>query len=309
MNDGMFVADQSHSLEAPVVICEIGCNHKGDMKTALEMIRVASQFCNVDVIKFQKRTNSELLSPEEYGKAHPNRINAFGDTYGAHREFLEFDLEQHRTLKESCEEWGAIYSTSVWDQTSAREIISLNPKLIKVPSAINTDERVLEILFSEYGGEVHISLGMTTRKEEDRIIELANHYNRLKDTTIYHCISGYPVPAEDLCLLELRRLITDYGNQIGHVGFSGHHTGISADIAALTLGAECFERHFTLDRTWKGTDHSASLEPDGLRRLCRDLKIVTKSLQPMSAEISEIENEQRNKLKKFSTITERKIEI
>ena len=99
---------------APKLIAEIGRNHMGDMEIAHEMIKVAAQFGKVDVIKFQKRTNRELLSPEEYRAPHPNPVNAFGSTYGEHREYLEFDLEQHRQLKSWCEEWGVEYSTSVW---------------------------------------------------------------------------------------------------------------------------------------------------------------------------------------------------
>ena len=100
-------------------------------------------------------------------------------------------------------------------------------------------------------------------------------------------------------LLELERLVESYKKKIHGIGFSGHHKGIAPDIAALAIGAEFFERHFTLDRTWKGTDHSASLEPDGLRKLCRDLKSVSKSLRYKPSEILEIEDIQRKKLKKF----------
>ncbi|NCO53649.1 MAG: N-acetylneuraminate synthase, partial [Deltaproteobacteria bacterium] len=113
----------------PKIIAEIGCNHMGQMDIAHEMIKVAAQFGKVDIIKFQKRTNRELLSPEEYHAPHPNPANSYGETYGEHREFLEFDLEQHRQLKLWCEEWGAEYSTSVWDLTAAKEIASLAPKM------------------------------------------------------------------------------------------------------------------------------------------------------------------------------------
>ena len=104
------------------VIAEIGCNHKGDMDTAKELIKVAKIFCNADVVKFQKRNNKELLTEEQYNAPHPNPINSYGDTYGAHREFLEFDLEQNRELKEFCEELGITFSTSTWDLTSAKEV-------------------------------------------------------------------------------------------------------------------------------------------------------------------------------------------
>jgi sialic acid synthase len=115
-------------MQTPKIIAEIGCNHKGDMQIAKEMITTAAIFCKVDVIKFQKRTPKELLSPAEYDAPHPNPENAYGKTYGEHREFLELDLDQHKQLKNWCEELGVTYSSSVWDLTSAKEIASLNPE-------------------------------------------------------------------------------------------------------------------------------------------------------------------------------------
>ena len=146
----------------PKIIAEIGCNHKGDINIAKDLIKMAVN-CNVDVVKFQKRNNKELLTYEQYNAPHPNPINSYGDTYGAHREFLEFDLDQHKYLKEYSENLGIVYSTSVWDTTSAKEIIKLNPILIKVPSACNNHFEMLEVLRDEYKGEVHISFGMTTK--------------------------------------------------------------------------------------------------------------------------------------------------
>lgn len=285
-------------MDLPAMICEIGCNHRGDMDTALEMIEQAAQFCKVDVVKFQKRSNRELLTHEEYSGAHPNPGNSYGETYGEHREFLEFDLEQHKNLKAACEEWGVIYSTSVWDVTSAKEIASLGPILIKVPSAINTDLNVMNCLFEEYEGEIHVSLGMTTHEERDKVVEMAVKKNREKDVVLYHCISGYPVDIDQLHLCEITELLKAFGDTVKGIGFSGHHKGIAADIAALALGAEYFERHFTMDRTWKGTDHAASLEPDGLRRLTRDLKAAKTALRHKPTEILDFEQVQRDKLKR-----------
>ena len=271
----------------------------GDFKTALEMIKIAATFCKVDVVKFQKRNNKELLSKVEYKKEHPVPENSYGKTYGEHREFLEFNISQHSELQKECLRLGVKYSTSVWDLTSAKEIVGIKPELIKIPSATNTNFRVLKYLCKEYPGKIHISLGMTKRREEEEIVKVFYDNQRLKDLVLYHCISSYPVENEMLYLLELKRLISNYGNKISGIGFSGHHKGISPDIAALTLGAEFFERHFTLDRTWKGTDHAASLEPDGLRKLSRDLKSVSNALKFKPSEILDIENIQRKKLKKF----------
>lgn len=290
-------------MNKPVIIAEIGCNHKGDMQIAHKMIKLLGTFkllnenSYIDIVKFQKRTNKELLTPEEYNAPHPNPINSYGNTYGEHREFLEFDLEQNRQLKKWCEEEGLIYSTSTWDLTAAKEIVSLNPKLIKVPSASNLNFEMLEYLRDNYSGEVHLSFGMTTHEEEQKIINFFKEKNRAKDMVIYSCTSGYPVPFEDICLKEIVRIKEMYGKDVKAIGFSGHHLGIAVDIAALALGATYFERHFTLDRTWKGTDHAASLEPQGLQKLARDIRQTAKALKFKEKEILDIEAVQRKKLK------------
>lgn len=283
----------------PKVIAEIGCNHKGDMAIAKELIMTAAMFCKADVAKFQKRCNRELLTPEEYNAPHPHPENSYGATYGLHREALEFTAEQHAQLKAWCEEFGIVYSTSVWDMTSAKEISALNPALIKIPSACNLKLDMLGWLCEHYAGEIHLSFGMTTHEEEERIVRFFEERGRAKDLIIYACTSGYPVPFEDICLLEITRIREAFENRVKAIGFSGHHLGFAADVAAMTLGARWIERHFTLDRTWKGTDHAASLEPDGMRRLCRDIRNVYKALRYKQEEILPIEAVQRKKLKRF----------
>ena len=274
-----------------------GCNHMGQMKVAHDLIETAAHFCKADAIKFQKRCPKELLTKEQYNAPHPNPTNSYGSTYGEHREFLEFTLEQHAQLKEWCEEAGIIYSTSVWDMTSAKGIASLNPVFIKIPSACNTHFEMLQWLCDNYKGEIQLSFGMTSHKEEEQIVGLFEANGRAKDLVLFSCTSGYPVPFCDVCLLEINRLRQAYGNRVKAIGFSGHHLGIAVDMAAYTLGASIIERHYTLDRTWKGTDHAASLEPDGIRKLVRDLNAVHDALTYKSSEILPIEQDQREKLK------------
>lgn len=286
-----------NTYKTPYVIAEIGCNHKGDIEIAKELIKVAKIFCDADAVKFQKRNNKELLTEEQYNTPHPNPANSYGDTYGAHREFLEFNLQQHKVLKDFCEDIGIDYSTSVWDVSSAKEIASLNPKFIKIPSACNNNTKMLKWLCENYQGELHISTGMTTKSEIDDLVNLFKAHNRNKDLVLYNCTSGYPVPFEDVCLLDINLLIEKYREDVKHIGFSGHHLGIAVDVAAYTLGANIIERHYTLDRTWKGTDHAASLEPMGLRKLSRDLRAVHKALHFKSQDILPIEQVQRDKLK------------
>ncbi|WP_406684190.1 N-acetylneuraminate synthase family protein [Seonamhaeicola sp. MEBiC1930] len=281
----------------PYVIAEIGCNHKGDLEIAKELIRVAKIFCNVDAVKFQKRNNKELLTEEQYNAPHPNPVNSYGDSYGAHREFLEFNIEQNKELMAYCNEIGITYSTSVWDLTSAKEMASLNPEFLKIPSACNNNFEMLEWLAKNYKGDIHVSTGMTYLNEIESIIELFEKFDRTKDLIVYNCVSGYPVPFEDVSLLEILNLKERYAHRVKEIGFSGHHLGIAIDVAAFTLGATVIERHYTLDRTWKGTDHSASLEPSGLRKLVRDLKATSKALTYKEREILDIEKVQREKLK------------
>ncbi len=281
----------------PFVIAEAGCNHMGQMEIAKDLIETAAHFCKADAIKFQKRCPKELLTPEQYNAPHPNPVNSYGDTYGAHREFLEFTVDQHAQLKQWCEEAGIIYSTSVWDMTSAKEIASLKPQFIKIPSACNTHFEMLQWLCDNYDGEIQLSFGMTSHEEEEEIVKLFEANGRAKDLVLFNCTSGYPVPFKDVCLLEITRMREAYESRVKAIGFSGHHLGIAVDTAAYTLGASIIERHYTLDRTWKGTDHAASLEPDGIRKLVRNLNAVHEALTYKTAEILPIEQVQRDKLK------------
>jgi len=281
----------------PFVIAEAGCNHMGQMAIAKDLIETAAHFCKADAIKFQKRCPKELFTSEQYNAPHPNPVNSYGKTYGEHREFLEFTVDQHAQLKRWCEDAGIIYSTSVWDLTSAKEIASLHPQFVKIPSACNTHFEMLQWLCDNYEGEIQLSFGMTTKEEEERVVHLFEKNGRAKDLILYNCTSGYPVPFRDVCLLEITRMKEQYERRVKAIGFSGHHLGIAVDVAAYMLGAKYIERHYTLDRTWKGTDHAASLEPDGIRKLVRNLHAVHDALTFKSEEILPIELIQRDKLK------------
>lgn len=282
------------------IIAEIGCNHKGQLDIAKTMIEVAKS-CGADVAKFQKRNNKELFTKEEYERPHLDQANSYGRSYGEHRERLEFSIEQHKQLKIHCENLGIVYSTSVWDIDSAREITELNPWHIKVPSAINLDFEMQQFLCTNFKGKIHLSVGMTSSAELGKILKFYQTQNRVNDLVVYSCTSGYPIQMEEICLLEICKLEEILTNTTAEIGFSGHHLGIAPDIAAVTLGAKWIERHFTLDRTWKGTDHAASLEPDGLKKLCRDVENVQKALRFKHSEILPVEEVQRKKLKKFKS--------
>lgn len=281
----------------PKLVAEIGCNHKGEFEIAKDMIETAKRFCDADVVKFQKRTPKELLTEEEYNNPPPVPRNSYGESYGKHREYLEFDIEQHRELKEFCENLGITYSTSVWDMTSTKEVVDLNPEMIKIPSANSTYWELLQYLCDNYEGDIHLSTGMTSRNEVEKIVDFFINNERNEDLIIYHCTSGYPVPFEDTKMLEVANLYSEYKDKVKSIGFSGHHKGIAIDVAAYTLGAEWVERHYTLDRTWKGTDHAASLEPNGVRKLKRNLLATYESLNFRPEGLLEIEKPQAKKLR------------
>ena len=287
----------NYDYQIPKVVAEIGCNHMGDFKIAKDLIVLAKE-CGADVAKFQTRDNKLLLTDKQYNNPHPVQENSYGKTYGAHREFLEFSRDQHYELKNFCENIGIQYSTSVWEINSAKMISELEPSFIKVPSACNNNFEMLKVLRDEYKGEVQISFGMTTKAETEEVIKFFEVNNNAKDRLIiYSCTSGYPVPFKDVSLLEINNLYEKYDQRVKGIGFSGHHLGIAIDCAAYTLGARWIERHFTEDRTWKGTDHAASLEPDGLRKLVRNLNACYMALTYKDSEILDIEKIQRDKLK------------
>jgi|TARA_B110000483_G_scaffold237402_1_gene312109 N-acetylneuraminate synthase len=282
----------------PIVIAEIGCNHKGDLNLAKKLIKSAAQ-CGADYAKFQKRDNRYLLK-DDYFKPHPNPMNSYGSNYGEHREFLEFNIKQHKILFLECLKNKIKYSVSVWEKKSAEDIVKSKLKLdyVKVPSACNLDFELLEYLALKFKKKIHLSLGMTTAEETNKIYNFFKKHKREKDLIFYSCTSSYPSEFKDICLLEISKLKKKYGNKVDKISFSGHHKGIAVDVAAYTLGAVFIERHFTLDRTWKGTDHAASLEPDGLNKLVRDLGTIHLALK-FKNKILGAEKYQRKKLKRF----------
>jgi N-acetylneuraminate synthase len=250
-----------------------------------------SKICGADYVKFQKRNPIKAVPEHMHNQPHPCPMHSFGETYLGHRQNLEFTVKQHRELKTYCNEIGIGYSSSVWDEDSARDIISLNPDFIKIPSAMNENYVLLDMVFNNYQGDVHISLGMISRKEKLNLYDYLE--DKKKRIVVFHATSGYPVKFKELYLMEIVKL----KERFDRVGYSGHNMGIAVDICAYTLGAEWIERHFTLDRTAKGTDNAASLEPVGLQKVCRDLKACYESLNYKNIDFTEDENDNSGKLK------------
>ena len=272
------------------VIAEIGCTHIGSIERAKDLAKLA-KICGADVIKTQKRNPKESTNKKLWDKPHPNEMYSYGKTYLEHRENIELPIEDHYKLKEYCEEIGIEYSTSVWDMTSAKEIVALNPKFIKIPSACNNNKELLDYLFDNYKGEIHISTGMLDKKERELLYtELLPYNNRI---VIYLCTSGYPISFSETYLLEIKELTNIFSN----VGFSNHGRGICLEPVAMAFGAKYFERHFIDDRLFKHTDASCSLEPQGLSKLIRNLKATEQALTYKPEELENIERIQRDKLR------------
>lgn len=289
----------SHNVKKIKLSAEFCCNHMGDIDIAQQMIYALAKFpkqYKIDIIKFQKRNPSLILTKEEFNAPHPNPKNSFGKTYGEHRNFLEFNIEQHKLLKKYCEQNGFIYSSSVFDKNSADEVLSINPKIIKISSANNTDYELLKYIDNNFNGEIHISLGMTTIAEEEKIFN--SIIKNKQNLVFYACTSAYPAKSGDICLLEIKRLKNKYGHLIKGIGFSGHHEGILYDTAAAALDVDYIERHFTIDKNFKGTDQAISLTPDEFLQLSKNIKLISKDLKYKNPEILENEITCRKKHKK-----------
>lgn len=276
----------------PKLVSEIGCNHQGSLDLAIRCIEEAAK-SGADYVKFQKRS---IESYAVYKKVpHPNPKHSFGSDYFEHRAALEFTLEQHQILKRACEDFGVKYAVSVWDTESLQGILKIRPEYIKIPSAENRN-RSLMVQSIRSGLPTHISLGMTTWDQKKEIFEFLISQAKQENFTIYACTSSYPTKVEDLYLGEIAQIQEEFpGFQLG---FSGHYLGIHLDSVAYALGANWIERHFTLDRAWKGTDQAFSLLPGELAQLKSNLKDAYLATRRRPSELLTSELDAWQKLKR-----------
>lgn len=251
------------------LIAEIGQNHQGELAVARQLIDTAAA-AGVDAVKSQKRHVRSLLTEEEYRRPYENP-HSFGRTYGEHRERLELTIEQHLDLKAHAASRGLDYFCSPWDLHSLEELVEAGFEILKVASAQVTNLPLLDRAAAT-GLPVILSTGMSDAAEVDAAVAAFPGETELY---LLQCTSTYPSQFSDLNLRVLPAFQERYGRP---VGLSGHHRGIAVDVAAVALGARLLERHFTLDRTWKGTDHAASLEAPGLFKLVRDVRSVEAAL-------------------------------
>ena len=248
------------------VIAEIGINHNGDIDLAKKLINVASG-AGCDAVKFQKRTIDVVYSKEELAKP---RESPFGNTNGDLKRGLEFEIEEYREIDRYCREVKIDWFASCWDEASVDFIAQFSVPCFKVASASLTDDNLLRHTRA-VGKPIILSTGMSTLKEIDHAVEVLGKQNLV----ILHACSTYPAYYEELNLHVIDVLRDRYGVP---VGYSGHETGLPSTVAAAVLGACIIERHITLDRSMWGSDHAASLEPNGITRLIRDIRLIEKSM-------------------------------
>jgi N-acetylneuraminate synthase len=248
------------------LVGEIGINHNGNLDLAKNLIATAKN-AGWNAVKFQKRTVEIVYTAEELAKP---RENPFGETNGDLKRGLEFGAEQYRKINEFCEETEIPWFVSCWDEPSVDFIEQFNVPCYKIASASLTDDALLQRT-RKTGKPIMLSTGMSTLEEIDHAVEVLGKDNLI----LIHTCSVYPSYYPELNLRMIPELRKRYGLL---VGYSGHETGIPSSVAAAAIGACVVERHITLDRSMWGSDQAASLEPSGITRLARDVRLVEQSM-------------------------------
>ncbi|HRQ22144.1 MAG TPA: N-acetylneuraminate synthase family protein [Anaerolineales bacterium] len=253
------------------VIAEIGNNHQGDLQKAKDLFKAAKE-CGVDAVKLQKRDNKSLLTKAAYDKPYENE-NSFGATYGEHREALEFGRYEYEELAKYAKELGLVFFSTAFDMKSADFLAELDMPLYKIASGDLKNIPLMKHV-AKIGKPMIISTGGGTMEDVQRAYDAIMPINT--QLAILQCTASYPAEPQDLNL----RVISTYREKFPDVviGLSDHENGIAMALAAYVLGSRIVEQHFTLNHTWKGTDHAFSLEPIGMRKLVRDLRRVRVAL-------------------------------
>ena len=271
------------------VIAEIGINHNGDLDTAKRLISVAVA-AGCDAVKFQKRTVEVVYSQEELSRP---RENPFGATNGDLKFGLEFEEEEFDELDSYCRAVKIPWFASCWDENAVDVIAKYDVPCFKIASASLTDDRLLRHTRAT-GKPIILSTGMSTYDQIDHAVSVLGK----QDLLIMHSCSTYPAHYEELNLKVIPAMIERYGVPIG---YSGHETGLSSTVAAAVLGACAIERHITLDRAMWGSDQAASLEPNGIQRLVRDLRLVERSMGDGEKRVFDREIPIMQKLRRVNT--------
>jgi len=248
--------------ESIFITAEAGINHNGDIDIARGLIDIASS-SGCDAIKFQKRTVDIVYTKEELNKP---RDSPWGTTQREQKEGIEFGKKEYDEINRYCKEKQIMWYASCWDEKSVDFIDKYNPPCYKIASASLTDDALLRYTKSK-GKPLILSTGMSTMDQIKHAIDILGEENII----ILHCTSTYPSKPEELNL----KVIQQFKKQFScPIGYSGHEVGLSESIVAASLGACMIERHITLDRAMYGSDQSASIEPQGIRKLVKDLREI-----------------------------------
>ena len=259
--DGRRIADD----EPAYVIAEIGHNHRGDLATAISCIRAAAA-SGTHAVKFQKRDVLNLYTPALLRQPYENE-NSYGSTYGLHRLALELTCEQYVACRDVALVEGVTFFATAFDEASADLLMDVDVPAFKIASGDLTNTPLLRHV-ATLGKPVIVSTGGATFADVDRAVEMLSRFTGA--VALLHCTAAYPVrDFAELNLEAIVRMRAAYPNHV--IGWSGHDSGIAMGIVAYALGARIIEKHFTLNRAMKGTDHAFSLEPPGLKKLVRDL--------------------------------------
>jgi len=283
LSNGRFIGD-GHPV---YIIAEIGINHHGEMDIAKQLIDEAVR-AGCDAVKFQKRTPELCVPRDQWDK---ERDTPWGRmTYIEYKKRIEFGEAEYAAIDEYCKGKGIDWFASCWDQPSVDFIEKFNPVLYKMASASLTDIELLRKVQST-GKPIMISTGMSTAEEIEETIKALGTNNLL----IAHSTSAYPCKPEELNLRMIQTLRIAYPEC--PVGYSGHETGLATTETTIALGSNFVERHFTLDRAMWGTDHAASVEPEGFRRLVRNIREIETALGDGVKRLYESELEPRKRLR------------
>ena len=263
--------------DEPFVIAEVGQNHQGDLDKAREYIRIFA-FEGADAVKFQTRNNKYLFSQDAYEASYDSE-NAFAETYGAHREHLELKPEWLPILKEDCIKYGVKFMSTPFDEPSLELLKQIDVDILKIAS-FDLGNLPFIHRIARMGKPVVMSVGGGKIDQIRSSIEvLSKHHD---EVAILHCVSEYPCEYNRLGLGNIERLIAEFPKCT--IGSSDHFNGTLSGPVAYLKGARVFEKHVTLNRSWKGTDHSFALEPEGFRKFVRDIKRVRHMMPPKPAD-------------------------
>ena len=270
------------------IIAEIGINHNGDLETAKKLIDIAA-VAGCNAVKFQKR-NPDICVPEAQKKIM--RETPWGEmTYLDYKHKVEFEQEDYDEIDIYCHVKGIDWSASPWDLDSLKFLMQYKLPWIKIPSAMITNEELLRAC-AKTGKKIIFSVGMSNLDEIDRVVTILREERA--EFAMLHCNSTYPAPLEDLNLKCIQSLKERYNCE---VGYSGHEFRLGTTVASVYLGATILERHITLDRTMWGSDHLASVEPQGLIKLVKGVRELEMALGDGNKVVTKGELSVRKKLR------------